>query len=274
MKTLRYLLAIALVLSFASCRRETLTIIHFNDTHSHFEPERSGEYEYMGGVIERAAYIDSVRNADGEQNVLLLHAGDFSQGTSYFTLLGGDLEIQALNALSYDCVALGNHEFDNGLDDLARRLSMLECPVVCSNYDFSSFEVGKYIRPYVILEKAGMKIGIFSLLTDVTKVVDKSISANLKLMDNVSTAQKWADYLKKDEKCDLVVALTHIGYEGSSFTDPDLVRQTRNVDVVIGGHSHTFLEDMAYETNLDGKKIPIVQNGCWGLYSAKLSYRK
>ena len=267
------MVAIAVV-SAVSCKpSQKLTIIHVNDTHSHFEPVRSGEEKGRGGVIERAAYIDSVRTADGEQNVLLLHAGDFSQGTSYFTQLDGDLEIATINAMKYDVVTLGNHEFDNGLEDLGRRLSMLDCPVVCANYDLSQFDAGKYVKPYTIVNKAGLKIGVFGILTDITRVVDRTISDRINKFDDVEVANKWADYLKNTEKCDLVIALTHIGYEGVDLSDPAFVRSTRNVDLVVGGHSHTFLEEMKYEKNLDGKDIPIVQDGCWGLEVGKISYK-
>ncbi len=271
----KYILILAAVLALCACqpKQHKLVILHLNDTHSHFEPIRSGAEAGLGGVIERAAYIDSVRAAEGEENVLLLHAGDFSQGTSYFTQLDGDLEIAAINALRYDVVTLGNHEFDNGIEELARRLSVLDCPVVCANYDFSPFEAGKYIKPYAIVEKAGRKIGVFGLLTDILKVVDRNISDRLPKFDDVETAQKWADYLKNEEHCDLVIALTHIGYDGEAFTDPVLVSKTRNIDLVVGGHSHTFLEKMEYAKNLDGKEIPIVQDGCWGLYMGKIEMK-
>ena len=153
-----------------------LVILHTNDTHSHFEPVRDEEYPGMGGIIERAAYLDSVRVAEGPENVLLLHAGDFSQGTTYFSELGGNLEVQALNAMKYDVVTLGNHEFDNGLEDLGRRLSSLEMPVVVCNYDFSPFEAGKYIKPYVIVEKAGLKIGVIGVLCDLKSMVAGDIA--------------------------------------------------------------------------------------------------
>ena len=153
-----------------------LVILHTNDTHSHFEPERLGDYAGLGGVIERAAFVDSVRKAAGPENVLLLHAGDFSQGTTYFSELNGNLEIQALNAFGYDVVTLGNHEFDNGLEDLGRRLSSLEMPVVVCNYDFSPFEAGKYIKPYVILERAGVKIGVLGVLCDLKSMVAGDIA--------------------------------------------------------------------------------------------------
>lgn len=266
----KILLAACLMLAFVSgADAQRLTILHVNDTHSHFEPVRSGPDAGLGGVIERAAYVDSVRRADGKRNVLLLHAGDFSQGTSYFTVLNGDLEIAEINAMKYDCITLGNHEFDNGVEELGRRLAMLKCPVVCANYDFSSFEAGKYIKPYTIVRRGGMKIGIIGLLTDITKVVERTISDRLPALDVVSVTNKWASYLKNEEKCDLVIVLSHLGYDESeafeSMSDQMLVGQTRNVDLIVGGHSHTFLEKMESAPNPDGKMVPIVQDGCWGL---------
>lgn len=251
-----------------------LVILHVNDTHSHIEPIRSGTDALRGGIIERAAFIDSVRNADGAENVLLLHAGDFSQGTSYFTQLHGDIEIDCINTLGYDVVTLGNHEFDNGPEELARRLARLNCPVVCANYDFSTFELGKIVKPYVVLEKAGKKIGVFGLLTDILKVVDRSVSDRMPKFDDVEVANKWADYLKNEEKCDVVIALTHLGYDTEDFDDTELVAATRNIDLVVGGHSHTFLKEIQYRTNLDGVQVPIVQDGCWGLNVGLIDYDK
>lgn len=246
---------------------QDLVILHVNDTHSHEEPLRDGGTQGgMGGVIERAAYVDSVRTAVGKKNVLLLHAGDFSQGTSYFTELGGDIEIDLINAMKYDVVTLGNHEFDNGIDELARRLDNLRCPVVCANYDFSELVLGKYVKPYAIVRKGGMKIGVIGLLTDVTRVVQKSIADKMKRFDDIEVANKWADYLKNEEHCDMVIALTHIGFDSVGMNDPALVAGTRNIDLVVGGHSHTFLTDAEYRGNLEGRPVPIVQDGCWGLF--------
>lgn len=246
---------------------QDLVILHVNDTHSHEEPLRDGGVQGgMGGVIERAAYVDSVRTAVGKKNVLLLHAGDYSQGTSYFTELGGDIEIDLINAMKYDVVTLGNHEFDNGIEELARRLGNLKCPVVCANYDFSELVLGKYVKPYAIVRKGGMKIGVIGLLTDVTRVVQKSIADKMKRFDDIEVANKWADYLKNEEHCDMVIALTHIGFDSVGMNDPALVAGTRNIDLVVGGHSHTFLTDAEYRGNLDGRPVPIVQDGCWGLF--------
>lgn len=264
----------AMLVACSGASAQKLTIMHFNDTHSHLEPERAGKSAGRGGVIERAALVDSVRNAVGRRNFLLLHAGDFNQGTSYYTTLGGMLEVGLVNALGYDVITLGNHEFDDGIEHLGRRLAGLKCPVVCSNYDFSQFELGKYVKPYVVLKRGGMRIGIFGMLTDITKVVERTIADRLPKFDDVVTADRWASYLKNEKKCDIVIALTHLGMENEDFMDQDLVRATRNIDLVVGGHSHTFIKNIVYENNIDGKPVPIVQNGCWGLDTAELSIVK
>ena len=266
------LLAALSCIDAAAQRR--LTILHVNDTHSHLEPERAGERKGLGGVIERAAYRDSVVKADGKRNVLLLHAGDFSQGTSYFSVLGGDIEIDLINAMKYDCVTLGNHEFDNGVDELARRLSSIKCPVVCANYDFSNVALAKYVKPYTIVRKAGMKIGIIGLMPDITTLVSKEVSDKIPAFENAEVVNKWAGYLKTEKKCDMVIALTHIGFEGEPYVDPTLVKRSRNVDLVVGGHSHTFLKAPHYENNLDGIPVPIVQDGEWGLNVGNLKICK
>ena len=264
----------AILVACSGASAQKLTIMHFNDTHSHLEPERAGKSAGRGGVIERAALVDSVRNAVGRRNFLLLHAGDFNQGTSYYTTLGGMLEVGLVNALGYDVITLGNHEFDDGIEHLGRRLAGLKCPVVCSNYDFSQFELDKYVKPYVVLKRGGMRIGIFGMLTDITKVVERTIADRLPKFDDVETANRWASYLKNEKKCDIVIAMTHLGIENEDFMDQDLVRATRNIDLVVGGHSHTFIKNIVYENNIDGKPVPIVQNGCWGLDTAELSIVK
>ena len=251
-----------------------LTILHVNDTHSHMEPDKSGEYIGQGGILERAAYIDSVRVADGAENVLLLHAGDYSQGSSYFNEFGTAYMVKALNALQYDVITLGKHEFDNGIEALGEALSACEMPVVVCNYDFSSFEMGKYVKPYAIVEKAGLKIGVIGVLCPLGSVVKGDIANRLPMLDMVSSVQKYADELRP--QCDLVVALTHIGYEEhgpGEMTDPQLCAATRGIDVFVGGHSHTFLEEAMYWPNLDGKKIPIVQTGWEGVYFGEFHVR-
>ena len=244
-----------------------LTIVHVNDTHSHFEPEHAGEYAGLGGALERAAYVDSVRTADGAGNVLLLHAGDFCQGSSYFSEFGGTVEVADLNAMGYDVVTLGNHEFDNGIERLGELLSGLNMPVVVCNYDFSPFEAGKYIRPYAIVEKAGLKIGVVGVLCGLKDMVAGDIGNRIPAFDTVPTVQKYVDMLRP--QCDLVIALTHIGYtehNPGDLIDSQLAAATRGIDMIVGGHSHTFMEEPAYVANLDGRRIPIVQTGWIGVY--------
>ncbi len=244
----------------------SLTILHVNDTHSHNEAERAGAYAGQGGALERAAYIDSVRTADGPENVLLVHAGDFSQGSSYFSEFGGLVEVQLLNANRYDVITLGNHEFDNGVEALGDLLESLECPVVVCNFDFSPFKMGQYVKPYVILEKAGLKIGVIGVLCGLKDMLAGDIANRIPEFDMIPTVQKYADELRP--QCDLVIALTHIGYSEHNpgdTTDPMLAAATRNIDLFIGGHSHTFMDAPDYVTNLDGKKVPVVQAGWMGV---------
>lgn len=265
----RIILSICVAFSVLSLDAQELTIVHFNDTHSHVDPERAGDYKGRGGVIEQAAYVDSVRAEDGRRNVLLLHAGDFSQGTSYFTELGGDIEIDILNCMGYDVVALGNHEFDNGPAELARRLRNLKADVVCANYDFTGTPLESLVRPYVIIRKAGLKIGIIGLLTDISRVVAKEMTGGLKYQDPVVPVNRYAEYLREVKKCDLVICLSHLGYT----EDKKLASEIRNVDLIVGGHSHTLLHKMQHVADLDGKDVVIVQNWCWGLSAANLKVK-
>ena len=265
-----FIILAAAVLSFSAAAQD-LTILHFNDTHSHIDPEKGGKYDGWGGVIEHAAYIDSVRCTDGKRNVLLLHAGDFSQGTSYFTELKGDMEIDVINAFRYDAVTLGNHEFDNGMDELARRLGNLDVPVVCANYDFTGTPLEPHVRPYVVVKKAGRRIGIIGLLTDVSTVVDSRIAAALTYIHPVEIVNRYAAYLKEEKGCDMVICLSHLGFADEDYTDCELAAKVRNVDVIVGGHSHTHLDDKVVVKDLDGEDVIIVQAWKWGRIIGKLS---
>ena len=246
-----------MVLALCACSPR-LVIVHTNDTHSHLEPLRG---EPRGGVIERAAFVDRQRQKAGEGRTLLLHAGDFNQGSSYYTTFGGQLEVELVNAMRYDCITLGNHEFDNGIEDLTARAAQIRCPIVCATLDLSSFELGKYVKPYTVIERGGMRIGIVGLLCDITTNVSRTVSSRIPQFDRVEMLNKYAALLRGQEKCDYVIALTHIGYE----EDLALAAATRGVDLVIGGHSHTFIKKPARVRNLDGKRIPVVTDGCWGL---------
>lgn len=256
-KVLMCVAAVICLVSVSCQRTPRLVILHTNDTHSHFEPLRSGKC----GVIERAAFIDSIRTVYGEEKVLLLDAGDFSQGTSYFSELGGQLEPKILNDMKYDCVTLGNHEFDNGIEALEQRLSMLDMTkVVSANIDLSQFSISEIVKPYTIIERGGFKIGIIGMESDLSTNVSATISSRIPQLDNVESINKYSEILHSQEKCDMIILLSHLGYS----EDQNVIPHTRYVDLVIGGHSHTFVDDFIYVNNLDGKSVPIITDGCWG----------
>jgi 5'-nucleotidase len=270
-KIILSIIALAAVINISA---QDLTVLHLNDTHSHIEPERMGDINGHGGIIEQAVYISEVREEMGRKNVLLLHAGDFSQGTSYFTELKGQMEIDNLNAIGYDVVTLGNHEFDNGIEALAKRLEQLNCAVVCANYDFSGTPIADLVKPYAIVKKAGKKIGVIGVLTDVSTVVDKSINQGMVYHDPVPVVQKYVDHLRNVKGCDLIICLTHLGDEpGKSkgvVIDQDLVAGTVGVDIVVGGHAHTELDDMEVWKNAAGEDVIYVTDGSWGLEVGRL----
>lgn len=249
---------------------QDLVILHTNDTHSQIEEIRTGKGAGTGGVHRRAEYFSRIRSE--HDNVLVLDAGDYNQGTPYFTVFGGDLEMELMNSLGYDVVALGNHEFDNGVDELARRLSSARFQTVCANYDFSGTPLEEYVKPYVIVYKAGKKIGIFGLLANLKSLVSKQNTEGIVYMNPFETADKWADYLKNVEKCDLVIALSHLGYSGypNQPCDINLAKRSENIDIIIGGHSHTFLKSAKVYPNRTGKDVVIVQAGCQGEYVGRL----
>ena len=266
-----FMIALAAAMLAVCACQPRLVILHTNDTHSHFEPVRGGEDAGAGGVIERAAFVDSVRAVHGTDRVLLLHAGDFGQGTSYFTELKGRLEPTMINDLRYDCVALGNHEFDNGIEDLTERLKMVrpETKFVCANVDLSPFELGQYVKPYAIFYRGGMKIGVIGLESDLSTNVSKTISSRMQQLDSVAETNRWADYLHETERCDMIILLSHMGYGA----DQELIPQSRWLDLVVGGHTHTFVDGLLYVQDSQGRKVPVITDGCWGLEMGQVNFR-
>ena len=262
----------AALLAVCACQKPKLVILHTNDTHSHFEPLRGGPDDGVGGVIERAAFVDSIRTVYGKDRVLLLHAGDFSQGSSYFTELGGVLEMNTINDFAYDCLTLGNHEFDNDIEALTERVKMLnpETKVVCANLDLSPFELGQYVKPYAIIRRAGLKIGVIGLEADISTAVTKTVSSRMQQLDNVEVTNRWADFLHETENCNMIILLSHAGYD----VDQEIVPHTRWVDLVIGGHTHTFVDDFLYVKNALGVDVPIITDGKWGLEMGQINVRR
>ena len=256
MKKLALILGAVLVLG-ACTPKPRLVIVHVNDTHSHFEPERSGPNTGLGGIIERAAFVDSVRKANPGRT-LVVHGGDFGQGTSYFTVLEGVVETEMMNAINYDVAALGNHEFDNGIEALTERVKQMSTPLVCANLDLAPFELGKYVKPYVILKKGRMKVGVIGLTADLSTNVSRTISSRIQQLDAAEAVNKCLDAIR--DSCDLVILLSHYGFE----EDKALVPQTRGLDLVVGAHSHIFMDAMEDLVDADGRTVPMITDGCYG----------
>lgn len=268
------ILALATLLLAAAFTAEgqRLVILHTNDSHSQIEPIRVGRDKGLGGVERRAEYIRQVREKYGKDKVLLLDAGDYNQGTPYFTVAKGDLEIELVNAMGYDVATLGNHEFDNGQEELARRLKKSRFVTLTCNYDFTGTCLAKRVKPWTIVKRGGMKIGIVGATSYLEGNVMKSHLDGMKRLNTIAEVNRWADYLKNEKKCDLVIFLSHLGYQGGTNDRPSdmlLVASSRNIDLVIGGHSHTFIKEPAIVKDLDGKDVPIVQAGCQGVEVGK-----
>ena len=263
----RIVLAIAIAFAAVACQPR-LVIIHTNDTHSHFDPIRGGKSDGLGGIIERAAFVDSIRSVYPAEKVLMLHAGDFNQGSSYYSELGGSLEPKIVNAMGYDCITLGNHELDEGIESLAQRLSVIECPVVCANCKFPDI-LQQYVSPTAVIERGGMRIGIIGMESDIATMVAAPTAQRIRQLDNVETINKWTEHLRKEDKCNFVILLSHLGYD----VDQEVVPQTKGLDLIIGGHTHTFVDDIIYVKDAMGKKIPIITDGCWGLQMGLIKIR-
>lgn len=267
MRRLLYIFAaVALIAPAASAQK--LVILHTNDTHSQILPEKVGEYAGLGGVERRLQYINGVIGECGKDKVLVLDAGDFDQGTPFYTMSHGNLELDMVNALHVDVATLGNHEFDDGPEDLARRLSKARFKAVCCNYDFSSSPLRKYVKPYAIVRRGGMKIGIIGVAPYLEGAVLIEHVKDIKRLNTIDEINRWAAYLRGRRGCDLVILLSHLGFDDEATYDkPDdvmVIGNSRNVDLVIGGHSHTVM-DQAYEAkDLDQRIVPIVQVGRCG----------
>ena len=263
MKKLFFFIAAALM---AACSQpDHLTILHTNDTHSQVEPKDNNQ----GGYARRMGLIAKERKAD--KNLLLVDAGDFSQGSPYFNYFHGRVEIEAMNRMGYDAGTLGNHEFDNGLDTLAAVLKTAKFPIVCANYDFTGTCLEGIVKPYTIVHKGGLKIGIFGLGCDPKGIISDKNFEPAKYLDPYPVAQAVTDELHA-QHCDVVVCLSHMGTNGKAkedVCDCGLVHNTRGIDVIIGGHTHEVHVNH-YEANLDGDSIPVCQMGKAGVNLGKI----
>ncbi|MCF0178536.1 MAG: metallophosphoesterase [Bacteroidales bacterium] len=271
MRKLFILIAALCISVFANGQR--LVILHTNDSHSQIEPIRTGRNAGRGGVDRRLQFIDSVRAEYGAKKVLLLDAGDYNQGTPYFNVGKGDIELALMNAMAYDVATVGNHEFDNGQQELARRLTNATYPTLCCNYDFTGTPLESIIKPYTIIKRGGLKIGIVGATSYLEGNVLTQNLTGMKRLDTISEVNKWADWLKNKKNCDIVIFLSHLGYDGGSEERPSdvlVAKESENIDFIIGGHSHTFITKPKVVKNKLDKDVPIVQAGCQGIEIGEL----
>ncbi|MBO5603076.1 MAG: metallophosphatase [Prevotella sp.] len=270
----RYIIISLLLLGILNVQAQNkqLVVLHTNDTHSTILPLNPNLADTMkagrGGFIRRIAMLKEERRKNPD--LLLFDSGDFCQGSPYFTLYKGDVEVGLMNMMGYDAGTIGNHEFDFGLDAMAKMFKNLNYPIVCSNYDFRGTVVEGLVKDYVILKRKGMKIGVFGLSPALSGLVSNDNCVGVKYLDPVKEANRVVDILKK-KKCDVIICISHLGWQ-DSYKDGDeyLVSGTRGIDLVLGGHSHTYFETLRYVKNLDGKEIPVDQNGKHALFVGKM----
>lgn len=242
--------------SLSVLAQKNLVVLHTNDTHSQIEPYVSKEIR-SGGVLARMEYLKSVRDTAG--CTLLLDAGDFSQGSPYFNVFKGVAEIELMNMMRYDVVTLGNHEFDFGCKALGKRLKKADFQVVCANYQFKDRNLKKIVKPYVILEKCGYRIGVFGLTVNMEGLVFPETLKEVTYLSPIEKANEVVQILKNEKHCDFVICLSHLGYDTENLNDQTLADQVVGIDLIIGGHTHTTLQN-PYQVG----KTMIVQTGSKG----------
>lgn len=253
----------ALLATTSAFAQKSITLLHTSDTHSCIEPisknDLNADQAGKAGYLRRAALVDSLRNITPD--LLLLDCGDFSQGSAYYSLFKGEVEVKLMNLMRYDACAIGNHEFDNGLENMARLFRMAQFPIICSNYDFTGTPVEGLVKPYTIIERGGLRIGILGVSPRLEGLVAKATYGNTRYTDPAEAAQPIVDLLRKQEKCDLVICLSHLGYTDTPESDITFIQKTRGIDVVLGGHSHTYFPQVKYLPNADGHLIPLDHQG-------------
>jgi 5'-nucleotidase len=254
---------------------QKLVILHTNDVHSRLDPfpMDGSRNQGLGGVVARAALINEIRNK--EEHMLLLDAGDIFQGTPYFNLYKGEPEIKAMAAMQYDACTIGNHDFDAGLENLATQMLHANFPLLISNYDFTSTAMENKTAPYKIFKKGNLTIGVFGIGIEMQGLVPKNLYGNTIYQDPIVRANETAHTLKYSKKCDMVICLSHLGYQyrgSNKISDKILAAETSNIDLIIGGHTHTFLTEPDIVKNKIGGEVVINQVGWGGLVLGRLDY--
>ncbi len=260
--------------SFGNKNTKHITILHTNDVHSHIDPfpNNDSNFPNQGGVARRATLVEAIRKEN--PNTLLLDAGDIFQGTPYFNFYGGELEFKLMSMLKYDAATIGNHDFDNGIDGLFAQLPHAQFDFLSANYDFKNTVLNTHVKPYKIFVKDGIKIGVFGLGIELQGLVDPRMYKETVYLDPIEIAQGMSRILKEEEKCDLVICLSHLGYHYKNEKVSDLViaSKTKNIDLIIGGHTHTFLPKPTITKNSIGENMLVNQVGCYGINLGRIDF--
>lgn len=251
-----------------------LEVLHTNDTHSCIMPLNPNLADTAvagrGGFLRRVAMIKEERAKNPD--LLLIDSGDFSQGSPFYTMFKGDVEVGLMNLMGYDAATIGNHEFDFGMENMARIFKMAKFPIVCANYDFTGTCVEGLVKPYVIIKRNGLKIGLFGLSPQLEGLVDLSKCKGVTYLDPVEVGNRVAAELKHDKKCDVVICVSHLGWlRPDEMGDQKVLASSKDIDLVLGGHSHSYFKALRYVNNADGKAVPVDQNGKNAMYVGKLT---
>lgn len=255
-----------------AAKGKQLVILHTNDTHSCVYPLNPNLADTAlagrGGFIRRTVMVKEQR--ERHPDMLLLDSGDFSQGSPYYTLYKGDVEIGLMNMMGYDAATIGNHEFDFGLENMARLFKKANFPIVCANYDFTGTPLEGIVKPYVVIKRDGLRIGVFGLAPKLEGLVIEKSREGVGYNDPVAVGNETARTLRDKEKCDVVICLSHLGWDIMGTDDTEMMAETSGIDLVLGGHSHTYFETLRNVKNLEGKDTPNDQNGKHGIYVGKI----
>jgi 5'-nucleotidase len=254
-------------------KQKQLVILHTNDTHSAIFPINSQLPDTMkagrGGFLRRIAMLKEERAK--HPDLLYFDSGDFFQGSAYFTMFKGEVEVGLMNQMGIDASTIGNHEFDFGLENMAEQFRKATFPILCANYDFTGTPMEGVTKPWIVIKRNGVKIGVFAVCPKMKGLVSDKNCVGVKYLDPAKVALETATMLKEKQKCDVVICISHLGWEGKIYEDDHyLINRSRNIDLVLGGHSHTYFKKLEYETNMDGKQIPVDQNGKHAVYIGKL----
>lgn len=262
--------------SFTNNKSKHITILHTNDTHSHLDPFSANDPKFpnQGGAAKRATIFNNIKKEN--PNTLILDAGDMFQGTPYFNYYGGELEIKVMNLLQYDATTIGNHEFDNGVNGLAEQVVKANFSIINANYDFKNTLMNGLTKPYQVFEKEGVRVGVFGLGVKLEGLVNKTEYGETVWNNPIEIAQDMTRVLKDDLKCDLIICLSHLGYKyaenAQMISDLDLALKTKNIDLIIGGHTHTFLDKPTIVLNTEGKEVLVNQVGCYGVRVGRIDF--